>query len=183
MTSTISEAEKADMQARFTTACIDGCVESVRTLLADPRVDPCACRSLAFHRAVYHGHVQVVQMLLADGRADPCLGGIYAVTARRPDGLVELIERNEAMWIACLNGNVEVVRALLADGRAGVPGYRSGSAVIRSASARGFVGVVRLLLTDSRAVCADAVGGGRQTKKAHTLRACLHWSAWFSCLQ
>lgn len=153
----ISEAEKTDMQARFTTACKQGWMTSVSTLLR--HVNPRANDSAGIRLASRNGHEQVVRALLADGRANPRANTSEAVT-----------------W-ASVKGHVGVVRALLADGRAD-PRAKD-TAAIYWASLKGHEQVVRALLV---AGCARdrAIDGGRVFGEARVLRACMGSAAWFA---
>ncbi len=83
----------------FLETCEEGQIESVRILLADPRVDPAVNHNQAIIKASSNGHVEIVRLLMADPRVNPADGN------------------SEAIYWATINGYPEVVRLLLKDQR------------------------------------------------------------------
>jgi len=73
--------------------------DALRILLADPRCDPAANRSIAVRSAAWSGSIDVLDQLLAYGQVDPTAGG------------------NDATLVAAERGHWDVVAVLLADYR------------------------------------------------------------------
>lgn len=78
---------------------MNGHVQMVERLLADPRIDPSAANSYALWLAVSHDQLHVVERLLADPRVDP--------SARE----------NQSIRYAIDDGRLDIAEALLADPR------------------------------------------------------------------
>lgn len=102
-----------------------GDLETVKLLLADPRVDPTVSDALG--QAVFSGHYKIV-MLLLDAGADPSA------------------ENNNAIHWAARLGHTEIVRVLLKDKRVD-PTTRD---VVEWAARLGHYDTVKVLLEDPR---------------------------------
>ena len=110
----------------FLEACEEGQTESVRILLADPRVDPAVNNNQAIIKASSNGHVEIVRLLMADPRVNPTDGN------------------SEAIYWATINGYPEVVRLLLKDQRINPVN------AFRAANQEGQIVIARLLENDLR---------------------------------
>jgi len=98
-------------------ACIDQDVDTVRTLLNDPTIDPTTFEVIdgadgiqevnAMHIISKNGNVEIMKLLLEDGRIDPELGGF-----------VEEMDFLPPLHISSKLGHIEIVKLLLEDGRA-----------------------------------------------------------------
>jgi hypothetical protein len=106
---------------------MEGHVEVVKLLLADPRVDPSANDDEAFNDACMDGHVEIVTLLLADTRVNPSAND------------------DEAVQSACRDGSVEVVTLLLADSRVN-PSLDVMQDALKKADQRNEPGIVNLLV-------------------------------------
>jgi ankyrin repeat protein len=140
-------------------ACTHGCTAIVKLLFADPRVDPSAFDlSCALDRTLHSQHVDIVAILLNDPKIDPSADNnrllrrvcsFPVLTVPNPPALQPHHEHEhgtEAMSldIELLHKQELIVQLLLDDPRVD-PGADEQAAVI-SASRRGSVGVLRLLL-------------------------------------
>jgi len=116
-----------------------GCLEVVKLLLEDPRVDVRAVDEeggSVLHHAAFEGHVEVVKLLLGDPRVD-----------------VRAVDKNgcSALQHAASKGHVEVVKLLLWDPRVDVRALsKEGCSALHYAAFEGHGEVVKLLLGDPR---------------------------------
>ena len=108
-----------------------GCVDVMRMLLKEPRIDPAHDGLTALREAIQNGNLRMVRLLLKDGRVDPadqnsvCL--VDAVQADQPGILMHLLLDgradpralgSRAMGLAASLGRDRMVALFLADGRA-----------------------------------------------------------------
>ena len=121
---------KFDLNYTFRLACKNGCIEVVKLLLQDPRVDPSCYHRCAIWLACGRGHIEIARLLLQDPRVDPTANDNYAFI------------------YACDNGHTETVRLLLQDPR--VDPSADNNFAIHCASQNGHIEIVRLLLQDAR---------------------------------
>jgi hypothetical protein len=121
---------KNDYNKLFITACQYECIEIVKLLLSDSRVDPSTRNNEAFITVCLYECIEIVKLLLSDSRVDPS------------------DQDNKAFIHACLFGSVELVKLLLSDSRVD-PGARSNISFINACKS-GDISVVKLLLSDSR---------------------------------
>ncbi|KAJ3089709.1 hypothetical protein HK100_007671 [Physocladia obscura] len=105
----------------------------LKTLLADPRINPGACDNEAFINAVKHNGAQIIKILLQDSRINPA--------ARNSEALIS------AVW----NSDQEVINMLLSDQRINVSlrGSEALNVAIGSQLAHS-IHVIKRLLADSR---------------------------------
>ncbi|KAJ3294320.1 hypothetical protein HDU79_011193 [Rhizoclosmatium sp. JEL0117] len=103
-----------------------GCLEAVKLLLGDERVDPSDDSNYCIQYAAEMGRVSIVRLLLKDPRVNPC----------------------EALEAAASNNQAEVVQLLLTDRR--VNQSDKGNISFAVACDRGYSGVVQALLKNSR---------------------------------
>ena len=89
--------------------------ETVKFLLADPRVNPAADNNTAIRAASSNGHAEIVKLLLDDPRTDPTASDNWAI-------------RRSSQY-----GHTEIVKLLLADPRAN-PAARDNYAIIYASS-------------------------------------------------
>lgn len=115
----------------FDAACGCGDLESVKRLLADPRVDPADDHMHCLIAPILSEHLEVLKTLLADPRVDP--------SARD----------NVFIYMACKDGSPEVVKLLLRDCRVKLKRGRRPYA-FDGACDSGNLNVLRVLLADSR---------------------------------
>ena len=121
---------KFDLNYTFRLACKNGCIEVVKLLLQDPRVDPTANDNYAFIYACENGHTEVVKLLLEDPRVDPSANNNFAIHCASENGHTEIVrlllqdprvdpsaDNNFAIHCASQNGHIEIVRLLLQDAR------------------------------------------------------------------
>ncbi len=85
----------------------NGWLESVKQLLADPRVDPSSIENGAIRIASKGGRIKIMELLLADPRVDPSAN------------------YNEAIHNAARDGRLNVIRLLLTDNRISLEAKKS----------------------------------------------------------
>jgi hypothetical protein len=149
------------MQEAFYDACTENNAETVRALLAEPRVNPATQDNQAIRCTAFFGHAEVVRALLADHRVNPAARDNEAIRWAAFFDRAEVVrvlladprvnpaaQINEAIRRAANSGHAEVVRVLLADPRVN-PAAQINEA-IRKAAQYGHAEVVRLLLADPR---------------------------------
>lgn len=114
--------------AAIRVAAKQGHTEIVKMLLSDPGVNPASNDNQAIIEAAEQGHTKIVKMLLVDHR-------VTAAASR-------------AFWAASRHGHTEVMELLLAEKHV-APSELGAEAVVMAAE-YGYIGVAKLLMTDSR---------------------------------
>lgn len=167
----------SSFNSKFCKACHNGDYETVKTLLANPQVDPAALDNEALLSACANNNLDVIQLLLADPRVDPGTRNNKAMhhACKYADAdVVELLlshpqvdpsaYNNTAIQNACQTNEscfdchrsinsksssirLKIVKLLLADDRVD-PGANNNAALI-SACSDGLYEIVQLLLPHS----------------------------------
>ena len=101
-------------------------VESVSSLLKDPRIDPAVDKNLAIRYSSQNGHTEIVRLLLQHPRVNPSADDNLAIQIASDNGHTEVVRlllqdprvdpsalNNYAIGIASLNGHTEIVKLLL----------------------------------------------------------------------
>ena len=126
-------------------ACMLGRVETAKHLLADPRVDPSVRNNDAICWASLIGCKEIVGLLLAHPRVDPSdcgHGAKRSIPLRSCDDARGVIDG----W--CIAG-VDIIR----DWRIAGKNIHARNTALELALSRGHLGVVQMLLADSRVNC------------------------------
>lgn len=147
-------------------ASAKGCSQTMRVLLADPRIDPSADANCAIRFAVENGRTETLKLLLADPRVDPSDKNNAAIRFASAFGHTETVKlllsdprvdptdtNNAAIRFASHNGRTETVALLLADPR--VDPAANFNQAIRMAAFNGHTEAAALLLADPRVDPSD----------------------------
>ena len=149
------------MSAFFMKAVINGDLEKVKLLLADPNFDPSANNGYPIRMASASKYPEIVKLLLADSRVDPSANDNSAIKWASKNNRIEVLkllladprvdpsaDHNSAIQQASYYGHFEFVKLLLDDPR--VDPSANDNYAIRWASRNGHTEVVKLLLSDPR---------------------------------
>jgi ankyrin repeat protein len=144
----------------FNWAIDKDCVQLLKLLLADKRIDPSGNDQYAIRWASQTGQAEIVKLLLTDQRVDPSAGDQYSIRMASYHGYAEVVkllltdkrvnpsvDEHYCLRYASWYGRTEVVKLLLADERVD-PSADNQAAICLSAG--GHIGVVKLLLADKR---------------------------------
>jgi len=164
----------------LTEAAERGCVDVVKVLLQDPRIN---ANGGVFTAAVRSGHLEVVKVFLKDSRVNPGASTNAALCAAAECGHLEIVKlllldervnpadhHNAALSKAAGAGHLDVMRALLEDERVNP----SDSEALAEVAEQGQVEALQLLLDDPRPQgISRAIMGALQRKKEETAQLIL----------